>query len=277
MTKTIFFSLIFCLTLIISKAQKKTEVFELDDTGITVEKFDSTEKDENRFNLDNQIYTVGKKFTFSYYYQDKKGIKYLMTKSNDPKMNNWTFDKMENKNANSVIQVILTVTNGLSPFLQSFPDYNQTVIRYDFKQNNGEFWNNEATGLIENRMNLWMHPPRTDFFKILELNPFPYIKIPYRIGNKWTWKLNIGDHWADRRWLFWKGRNDTFYEYQISDKLFFLTKIGKLQCYKIDGKATSSLGITKLTAYFNEKVGFVKLHYTNIDGTKTILNIENVE
>jgi hypothetical protein len=37
------------------------------------------------------------------------------------------------------------------------------------------------------------------------------------------------------------------------------------------------LGTTKLKSFFNENFGFVKLDYTNIDGTKTIIELEKVE
>jgi len=45
----------------------------------------------------------------------------------------------------------------------------------------------------------------------------------------------------------------------------------------IDSKAKSNLGETELIAYFNEAFGFVKLEYTNIDGTKTYLELASVE
>ncbi len=73
------------------------------------------------------------------------------------------------------------------------PDYNQTAISYEYFINNGISYTKEVTGAIENKMNVWIHPPRSNFFKILELNPFPYIKTPYKIGTKWNWKLQIGD------------------------------------------------------------------------------------
>jgi len=47
------------------------------------------------------------------------------------------------------------------------------------------------SGTIENEGNVWIHPPRDNYFKIIELNPFPYIKAPYNIGAKWAWKLKI--------------------------------------------------------------------------------------
>ena len=135
----------------------------------------------------------------------------------------------------------------------------------------------EMTGAIENEMNVWIHPPRSNFFKILELNPFPYIKSPYQIGTKWNWKLEIGDHWADKRWLEWKGGIENNYDYEIKEKKNISTKLGNLECYIIHSKAKSRIGETELISYFNPNFGFVKLEYKNIDGTKTILELEKVE
>jgi hypothetical protein len=279
MTKAISILTIFCLTILSCKSQQNIEKFETDDDGITDEKFDFLNKDENRYNVNNKIYTVGNKFAFSYYYQNKEGTKLLMTKGklNNQNTNDWTFEKLDKKDSNSVFQIILSVNSGLSPFIEHFPDYSQTVITYNFKLFNGDFWNNEMTGVIENQKNLWMHPPRTDFFKILEINPFPYIKEPIKIGNKWTWKLNFGDHWADKRWLLWKGSNENIYKYEITGKVILTTKLGDMECYIVESEAKSNLGTTKLKSFFNENFGFVKLDYTNIDGTKTIIELEKVE
>ena len=40
-----------------------------------------------------------------------------------------------------------------------------------------------------------------------------------------------------------------------------------------DSTATSRLGETHLTALFHPKYGFVKLDYTNIDGSRTVLEL----
>jgi hypothetical protein len=278
MTKNLILILIY-FTLIKCKSQTNQETFETDDDGITVEKFDSTDTDKNRFNRNNEIYTVGKKFTFSYYYQDLSGTKYLMTRGNlnDENTYDWVLEKPEKKNGNSVSQITLLVNSGLSPFIEHLPDYNQTVITYDYKLSNGEFWTNEMTGVIENKKNLWMHPPRTEFFKILEINPFPYIKEPYEIGTSWGWRLKFGSHWSDKRWLEWKGSNENIYSYTITEKINLQTKLGQLDCLVVSGTAISALGETKLISYFNKLYGFVKLDYTNIDGTKTVLELEKVE
>lgn len=268
-----------CFVSIACQAQRSAQQFTLDDMAITVEKFDSLNKDQNRYNQDNEVYKVGKKFTFTYAYQDKTGRKMLMAKADTASQNGiaWKLVPAEQRNDKSVSQIVLSVVPGLMPFIQIFPDYNQTVILYDFKLVDGGSWNNEMTGVIENRKNLWLHPPRTGLFAVLELNPFPYIKQPLKVGAKWTWQLAFGEQWADKQWLLWKGKNENTIRYKVTGKSFVTSKLGTLPCYVVESEATSALGSTKLVAYYNEKFGFMKLDYTNIDQSSLTLELQSVE
>lgn len=45
------------------------------------------------------------------------------------------------------------------------------------------------------------------------------------------------------------------------------------ECYIIESKANSTIGEARHVAYFNPKYGFVKLDYTNMDGSKTNLKL----
>ena len=153
----------------------------------------------------------------------------------------WEFVSFDRQDNETVKHLILKPSSG-KPFGKEIPDYNQTAIGYEYIMNNGQFLTMEMTGAIENEMNVWIHPPRSNFFKILELNPFPYIKSPYQIGTKWNWKLEIGDHWADKRWLEWKGGIENNYDYEIKDKKNITTKLGNLECYIIHSKAKSRIG-----------------------------------
>ena len=122
-----------------------------------------------------------------------------------------------------------------------------------------------------------MHPPRDRFFRILEINPFPFIQAPYEIGNTWDWSLKIGSSWGDKRWKVWENSIENVYQYEIIDKKNVTTKIGELECYVIEAVAKSEIGATYLTSYFNMDKGFVKLEYTNIDATKTVLELASLK
>ncbi|SFE83218.1 hypothetical protein [Flavobacterium xueshanense] len=273
--------ILFLLIPISCFSQINSEKYIIDDDGIIVEKFEESNQNDNKYNVDNKIYTVGKSFVFSYYYQNVDGKKFLIAKGKEIKKENysifdWKFIEVEKQNEETVKNVILKPILG-NPFKDNDPDFNQTGISYEYPMNNNRSLTMEVTGAIENEMNAWIHPPRGKFFQILEINPFPYIKTPYEIGNKWNWKLEIGDHWSDKRWLEWKGGIENNYEYEIIDKKNILTKLGNLDCYIVKANAKSRIGETELVSYYNPTFGFVKLEYKNIDGSKTILELEKVE
>lgn len=263
-------------------SQTISENFIINDIGITVEKSKKTKTYDENYNTNNIIYTLGKQYIYSYYYQNVKDEKYLIKKGKEVKQPegysifDWEFVELEKQDSETVNYLRLKPNPG-NPFKDDDPDYNQTSISYEYIMNNNHSFGMEVTGGIENEINTWIHPPRSKFFKILELNPFPYIKSPYQIGNKWNWKLKIGDHWSDKRWLEWKGEIENDYEYEIIEKKNILTNLGNLECYVINAKAKSRIGKTELISYFNPNFGFVKLEYKNIDGTKTILELKKIE
>ena len=261
-------------------SQINTENF-IDVGGIYVEKYDSTKSYDENYNSNNTIYTVGKQFIYTYYYQNSQGQKFLIKQGGTIRHPagystfDWKFVEIEKQDDETIPQLILKPNLG-NPFKDN-PEYNQTAISYYYVMKNGKSFGRETTGAIENALNVWIHPPRSNFFKILELNPFPYIKSPYEIGNKWNWNLGIGDFWSDERWLKWEGSIENNIEYEIVDRKNISTKMGDLECYIINATAKSRIGETGLISYFNHNFGFVKLEYTNIDGTKTILELEKVE
>lgn len=262
-------------------SQNNSDKFMIDDDGITVEKPNKNEVFDKIYNSNNTIYKIGKTFTYSYYYENLDGKKFHIAKGEQIKkenyyINNWKFVEIENQNEETLIKINLKPVEG-NVFQGKIDDYNQTGIAYEYIMNNDRPLTMEVTGAIENEMNVWIHPPRSSFFQILEINPFPYIKAPYKVGTKWNWKLEIGDNWSDKRWLEWKGRIENSYDYEIVDKKNISTKLGELECYIVNSTAKSRIGNTELVSYFNPIYGFVKLEYKNIDGTKTVLELEKVE
>ena len=65
--------------------------------------------------------------------------------------------------------------------------------------------------------------------------------------------------------------------YEIIDYKKENTTFGVFDCFIVKGTAMSKLGNTKLTAYFNEDFGFIKLDYLNIDGSKIIIALESID
>ncbi len=269
--KDIIIILVFTINVGLIQAQKKYEI--IFDDGIYVEKFDSSIIDQNRFTSNNITFPANKEYSYNYYYQNPFGEKYLCKIIKVENKDTWEFTPIKDTSVNTVTKVILKVVNGLEPFIKIHPDYNQTVIKYKYILKNSRVISAESTGLIENEKNIWFHPPRNHLFKILEINPFPFIQKPYSIGNKWSWELEIGSFWGDKRWKTWTGNIISKTEYQITSNKEIITNIGKIECFEITGVSKSKIGETKLISYFNKEYGFIRLNYTNIDGSKVVFNI----
>lgn len=156
-----------------------------DDEGIVVEKFDSSVKDENRYNQNNKIYIPKTKIRYSCKYIDSKGKELFFRDSDKDDNGLWDFDVSEKPDKSSITSMLITVLPGT--IFKHVPNYSQTGIQYEFIRNDGKIaFKKSKTGVVENEANICMHPPRTKNFRVLELNPFPFIKRPYTIGNKWT-------------------------------------------------------------------------------------------
>ena len=249
--------------------------------GIVVEKFKPKYRNNrNRFTENNSIYKANKKFLFDFHYL-KEGVERGIVIEDlvgftDNLDKFWHFCPIDSVGKEIVTSCELVVSHGGGGVFDKdidSEDYQQTVILWCYLNKNNKMLTNESTGLIENENNIWMHPPRSRFFAINEANPFPYIKKPYKIGTSWAWKLKFGSHWSQPEWLVWKGAVEATYDYKIAGEDKLETAFGKLDCWIVDCISTSRLGKTTLKAHFSEKYGFVKLDYTNIDGSKLIFDL----
>lgn len=135
----------------------------------------------------------------------------------------------------------------------------------------------ETTVFVENNDNIGIHPPRSGFFNSLESCPFPYIKLPPKIGNSWRDELSVKDQWANQAWGSWKGSMQIKYNYKITSQEDVTTDFGKIDCYVINSVAYSSIGTSSLVSYFSTEYGFVKLEYTLYNGKKVIITMQKAE
>ena len=239
--------------------------------GIHFEKFDSSITDENRFNYNNNIYKVDKEFFYSYEYFTKSGKQLLFEDQNNGQ---WTLTDVENESRNTIVGIKLKVLPGVSNIIK---DYDETLAREVYIKNDRSNCEDQPiTGLIENEKNVWLHPFRQCLFSILETSPFPYVKAPIEIGNKWKWSLLIGAKWFPEEFKNLPSNIENKTDYEITDTLTLNSKLGRLKCFKIEGVATNSVGRSYLTSYFNLRYGFVRLEYLNIDGSRIVLNLEEV-
>jgi len=125
-----------------------------------------------------------------------------------------------------------------------------------------------STGVVENEVNVWIHPIRTGFFNALQTGPFPFVKYPLTIGSIWTDEMMIGQAWGSELWGEWEGQLLQSYTYILTAKETLQTPIGEVECYVIESTATSRLGTTVLKSYFSETYGFVRMEYQLFNNLK---------
>ena len=249
-------------------------------SGIQVEQLDSLNEDDSRYNYDNAVFTEGKAFIYDFQIISKEGDTLLFRVPSKDNMYKapWEFVALDITDKTDVVnQLKIKTLTGLGFMGRSNPGYSQTVVMYEYLTQDGKIDYNSISGVIENEKNLWAHPPRDYYFNILELNPFPYIKFPLKIGAKWNWELEIGSKWGDERWRTWEGNITNSYSYEVESIKEIDFKDQKLECYKVIATAESQLGKTKLNAYFHPEVGFIHLNYTNIDGSQVQLKLNSVQ
>ena len=149
---------------------------------------------------------------------------------------------------------------------------NQTEIKYMYTPDLSFM---SGTGVVENKNNVWIHPPRSGIFMSLETCPFPYIQLPIEIGKEWKDKMKIGDQWSNKLWGVWRKKLLLSYDYKISKKTKVKTGIGELECFVVESTAKSEIGVSKLKSYFSEEYGFVRLEYEMTTGLKINLWLDS--
>lgn len=128
-------------------------------------------------------------------------------------------------------------------------------------------------GVLENDTVLWAHPPRDGPYRILELSPFPYIKLPARQGQRWKWELGVGSHWGNTQWATWQGDMLVTSSYEVTGQQVLATPVGKLPCWVVQAEATCKKGTSALTSFYNPRYGFVRLAYRNLNDRRVTLNL----
>ena len=175
-------------------------LFSIVQACCVAQEYDAVKQVKRLFNpdKDNKIYKRDRQFQFDYHYT-KNDTSYLFAFGLNDTFD-LTTDTAVKKSAFLVKQLSVKV---IKPklFARTNRFESEMLIGLDPVPRA-----NEWTGLIENRHNVWLHPPRSYLFRILELNPYPYVKYPLVVGKQWQDSMRIGDHWADSRWKVWTGR-----------------------------------------------------------------------
>ncbi len=217
---------------------------------------------------DNKIFKIGRAFIYDYEIIEN-GYNYKLNYNAGLPENKFELVKDEKDTLELKIHLLIPKVEK-----KERTNKNQTETYYIFEPT---FSFMSQTGIVENNSNVWIHPPRSGFFVALETCPYPYVKLPIKIGKEWNDKMKIGDHWCNEKWGVWKKKLLLSYDYKITQKTKINTKIGKLECYVIESTAKSEIGESKLKSFFSEKYGFVRLEYEMATGIKVNLWLDNLK
>ena len=213
---------------------------------------------------DNIIYQRGRVFEYDYSFKRQQDtFKVTLSPSGD------TYEKRSENN----MQVDRLLLKVVKPPLFGRTNTGQSELVITGVNAANQLLSRSHTGLVENKYNVWLHPPRHSLFKILELNPFPYIQLPAVINKEWKETMTVGDHWSNPLWKVWEGNVDISYKYVISRQELVKFRDQEVLCWVVESHAQSRLGNSKLVSFFNEKHGFILLKYQNIDGSETTLRL----
>ncbi|MCK7590903.1 hypothetical protein M0G43_10000 [Subsaxibacter sp. CAU 1640] len=231
------------------------------------QQYDSVITENENVDLNNDIYKPGNVFIYDYeiIYGGKKhklkknGSKFDESKQErviDFEFASSDFDSLAVEKIHLLVKPVADADR---------TNENQTQISY---LQGPVFSSLSSTGAVENNDNVWIHPIRDGFFSALETAPFPFIKKPIKIGMEWNDQMSIGDGWGNELWGAWEGELLLTYNYKIIRKETIATQIGEMDCFVIVSTATSDIGTSKLTSYFSETYGFVKLEYELLNDLK---------
>jgi len=152
------------------KEKEKNYVLITED-GISVEKFDSTNVDQNRFTENNTTFREGIAFTYNFEHLTPTDEKLLFTwvDNADHYERAWKFVPMDSIDESTIKKVKITVKPGLEPMIKHIPDYNQTIIQYVYLTENGKAPFSGSSGVTLN--------PQVNFkcTKFLQTTSFKFI------------------------------------------------------------------------------------------------------
>lgn len=231
------------------------------------QQYDSVIIEEDSIDSNNKIYKPGHVFIYDYEIIEND-IKYKLQENGsrfnrEKKIREINFELVPIKSDSIEVDKIHLIVKPVADSDRT--NENQTQISY---LQEPIFASLSSTGVIENNDNVWIHPIRKGFFNSLETAPFPYIKCPINIGAEWSDQMLIGEGWGNEVWGKWEGELLLTYNYKITDKKSAHTEIGEIDCYIIESTAKSDIGTTKLTSYFSEKYGFIRLEYELLNDLK---------
>ena len=113
----------------------------------------------------------------------------------------------------------------------------------------------ETTEILENSKLLWIHPPRTHGFGLLQYYPFPEIRYPVKIGKKYKRSfLSFNDPLCQCTLLLrYKMQYLSYSQWKYQNRL--------VEICEQSGFAKSKRGSFSVTYRYNERLGLVEAIY----------------
>ncbi|WMN07800.1 hypothetical protein QYS48_29915 [Marivirga arenosa] len=240
-------------------------LFVISFSGLQAQDYESVHIEKGRNpDIDNTIFKTGRGFLYQLSIYESGDEKQLVFSDTD-----WDFEEISQESSKGQVNSIIYLTASVNRSKRI--NKKQTEVIIGFEPQGKTFQN---TGIVENAQNIWLHPPRSNFFKILELCPFPYVKFS-SADLKWQDKIKIDQKWQDSRWATWEGDQTIDLIYANKGFKNIASHLGEFRCLITKSTAKSTFGESILTTYFNSEVGFVKMEY-EILGRYTVL-LELVE
>lgn len=247
----------------------------------------------NPLNDDNVIFKSRRKFKYKYNAKDKRGNvlhyffkfdKRCFTGKNIDCFS-WeiiqedSISKIEGNECYHKIDYLeLTVFESIGHTSLS---NSQTIIKYEYFNNEkGRISYGEATGIIEDSLSVFIHPPRSFGFIVTEFNPFPKVKLPLEIGKTWQGSIAIPTEFV-REIIpdYSKETSIGFHtEYEVENTFYFKNPYdnNSVKCYKIHASNDGEIGKTYADFYFNKDYGFMEMNYINYDSSELSLKLVNI-
>jgi len=221
---------------------------------------------------DNQIFRGGRVFVYSYQVFDSLGQEQrIITTYNFNKYNpvDWKREPVPiDKPLTTeypIDSIRLRVLNNTGNSTQADQ---QTMIVYEYFNEKGTIVpETERTGLIEDSTAIALNPPRNSGFAMLQFSPYPEVEFPLTIDKTWNSSQTIPV-------MEFENPVNVYSTFTVVDRVTIESALGPQPVWVIEALGENRFRNTKTTLFFNETLGFVKIEYENVDGSRMVLNLE---
>lgn len=234
---------------------------------------------ETPYNFDNQIYTGGKTFVYDYVMTRKNGqvVTCKIVEQKDiPMRKAWTYFPYDERDETCIKEHQIQVLEGEHPMIKYLPRKDLTYANFESHTPKETVQGAVMQGLVENEANIYVPNPSGRIFNLTQSAPHLLVQKPLEVGKEWTWVNKVPSKYSDPRWGDWQADEEMRFNYKISAKTSLDTPFGLLDCWEIKASGSGLIGSSALTAYFNEKYGFVQMTYKNIDQSTMVMKLTAV-